>query len=76
MRREGSVLGTALVALAAAGWGTWALFVRGRGLTPAWGSVLILSVIAAASLPGALVAALLEAALASSSSAHWMAATL
>ena len=36
------------VALAAVGWGTWALFLRGSGLPPAWQSVLILTVIAVA----------------------------
>ncbi len=38
--------GTAAVALAAMGWGTWSLFLRGSGLTPAWQSILILCVIA------------------------------
>lgn len=47
-------IGTLLVALAAAGWGTWALFLRGRGLPPAWQSVMILLVIAVAWLPPAL----------------------
>jgi drug/metabolite transporter (DMT)-like permease len=51
-----ALLGTVLVALAAAGWGTWALFLRGRGLEPAWQSVLILLVIAVAWLPAAVVA--------------------
>jgi drug/metabolite transporter (DMT)-like permease len=44
------------VALAAAGWGTWALFLRGHGLEPAWQSVLILLVIAVAWLPASVVA--------------------
>jgi DME family drug/metabolite transporter len=47
--------GTLAVAAAACGWGTWALFLRGHGLPPAWQSVLILSVIALASLPAALL---------------------
>ncbi len=47
--------GTLLVALAAAGWGTWALFLRGHGLPPAWQSVMILLVIAVAWLPAAVV---------------------
>jgi drug/metabolite transporter (DMT)-like permease len=51
-----ALFGTVLVALAAAGWGTWALFLRGHGLEPAWQSVLILLVIAAAWLPAAVVA--------------------
>jgi drug/metabolite transporter (DMT)-like permease len=46
-------IGTLLVALAAAGWGTWTLFLRGRGLPPAWQSVMILSVIALFWLPAA-----------------------
>src|SRR6185436_11403871 len=46
-----TLTGTALVALAAGGWGTWALFLRGHGLPPAWQSVMILSVIALAWLP-------------------------
>ena len=50
--------GTALVALAAAGWGTWALFLRGHGLPAEWQSVMILSIIAAAWLPGAIAASL------------------
>jgi DME family drug/metabolite transporter len=48
-------LGTACVALAAAGWGTWALFLRGHGLPATWQSLMILSVIAACSLPLALL---------------------
>ena len=47
--------GTLFVALAAAGWGTWTLFLRGSGLPPAWQSVMILLVIAVAWLPGAAV---------------------
>lgn len=47
--------GTIAVALAACGWGTWALFLRGAGLPAAWTSVLILSVIALASLGPALL---------------------
>lgn len=47
-------LGTAMVALAAIGWGTWALFLRGHGPQPIWQSVLVLLVISAASLPQAL----------------------
>jgi drug/metabolite transporter (DMT)-like permease len=50
-----SIFGTALVAVAAAGWGTWALFLRGHGLPPAWQSVMILLVIAIAWLPLAVV---------------------
>jgi drug/metabolite transporter (DMT)-like permease len=49
-----SSTGTLLVALAASSWGTWALFLRGSGLPPSWQSVLILSVIALASLPFAI----------------------
>ena len=52
VNRQG--LGTALVAVAAAGWGTWALFLRGHGLPPAWQSVMILGVITIAWLPKAL----------------------
>ena len=48
--------GTALVAVAAAAWGTWALFLRGHGLTAEWQSVMILSTIAVAWLPAAVVA--------------------
>ena len=55
-------IGTLLVALAAAGWGTWALFLRGRGLPPGWQSVMILLVIAAAWLPAAVRASLGRAA--------------
>jgi DME family drug/metabolite transporter len=44
------------VALAASGWGTWALFLRGKGVPPSWQSVLILTVIALAALPSALAA--------------------
>jgi len=40
-------LGTAAVCAAAAGWGLWALFLRGSGLPPTWQSILILTVIAA-----------------------------
>lgn len=47
-------IGTLLVAAAAAGWGTWALFLRGHGLPAAWQSVMILSIIAVAWLPSAL----------------------
>ena len=54
--------GTLLVALAAGGWGTWALFLRGHGLPPAWQSVMILSVIALAWLPAAVRASLRRAA--------------
>jgi drug/metabolite transporter (DMT)-like permease len=50
-----SSTGTLLVALAAAGWGTWALFLRGSSVPPAWQSVLILSVIGLAALPPALL---------------------
>jgi len=53
-RAKGQAAGTAMVALAAAGWGTWALFLRGHGLAPIWQSVLILLVISVASLPQAL----------------------
>ena len=49
------LLGTLLVALAAGGWGTWSLFLRGSGLHPSWQSVLILVVITLGSLPGALL---------------------
>jgi drug/metabolite transporter, DME family len=52
--RNGAFSGTLLVALAAAGWGTWTLFLRDSGLPPAWQSVMILLVIAGASLPSAL----------------------
>ena len=48
--------GTALVAVAAAGWGTWTLFLRGHGLPAEWQSVMILSTIAVAWLPAAVVA--------------------
>ena len=41
------------MAVAAAGWGLWALFLRGHGLPPAWQSVMILSLIALAWLPAA-----------------------
>src|SRR5438128_353670 len=51
-----SLAGTFLVAAAAAGWGTWALFLRGHGLPPAWQSVMILTVIAVIWLPSAAVA--------------------
>ena len=54
--------GTLLVALAAGGWGTWALFLRGHGLPPAWQSVMILSVIAMAWMPAAVRASLRRAA--------------
>lgn len=50
------ILGTFLVALAAAGWGTWALFLRGHALPPAWQSAMILLVIALVWLPPALFA--------------------
>ena len=53
-RPSREAFGTVCVAVAAAGWGTWALFVRGRGLSAAWESVLILAVIAVASSPFAL----------------------
>ena len=46
--------GTLQVALAAGGWGTWALFLRPAGLPASWTSVLILSVIALAALAPAL----------------------
>ena len=49
--------GTLLVALAAGGWGTWSLFLRGSGLQPSWQSVLILVVITVGSLPAALLGA-------------------
>ena len=52
--RRGDLQGTLAVALAACGWGTWALFLRGHGLPPGWQSVLILCVIALAALPAAL----------------------
>ncbi len=52
MRRD--LRGTLAVALSACGWGTWALFLRGHGLPPSWQSVLILCVMAVASLPAAL----------------------
>jgi DME family drug/metabolite transporter len=52
--RTGAFSGTLLVAVAAAGWGTWTLFLRDSGLPPAWQSVMILLVIAGASLPSAL----------------------
>ena len=48
------VWGTIFVALSASGWGTWALFLRGHGLPPAWQSTMILLVIAVTSLPLAL----------------------
>lgn len=54
--RNRALTGTLLVALAAAGWGTWALFLRGSGLPPSWQSVLILVVIAVMTLPAALLA--------------------
>lgn len=54
MRAPKNLVGTLLVALAAASWGTWAWFLRGRGLPPAWMSVLILLVIASVTLPIAL----------------------
>lgn len=38
--------GIVMVALAAVGWGTWALFLRGHGLPPSWQSVMILGAIA------------------------------
>jgi drug/metabolite transporter (DMT)-like permease len=53
---NGKWTGTALVAVAAAGWGTWTLFLRGHGLPAEWQSVMILSVIAIAWLPAAVVA--------------------
>jgi DME family drug/metabolite transporter len=53
-KQVSQLAGTLLVAVAAAAWGTWALFLRGHGLPPAWQSVMILSVIAAAWLPMAL----------------------
>ncbi len=52
--RNGAFSGTLLVAVAASGWGTWTLFLRDSGLSPAWQSVMILLVIAGASLPSAL----------------------
>ncbi len=58
MTRRQELLGTILVALAAAGWGTWALFLRGSGLAPAWQSVMILLAIALVWLPAAAVASL------------------
>ena len=54
--RRRALAGTLLVALAAAGWGTWALFLRNSGVPPSWQSVLILGVIATVSLPAALLA--------------------
>ena len=51
-------MGTLYVALGAAGWGTWALFLRGHGLPPAWQSVMILSVIVLAWMPAAVRASL------------------
>lgn len=49
-----NVRGAIFVALAACGWGTWALFLRGHGLPAAWQSTMILLVIAVAALPSAL----------------------
>jgi drug/metabolite transporter (DMT)-like permease len=51
-------LGTLCVALAAASWGTWALFLRGHGLPPVWQALMILITIALAALPQALRASL------------------
>ena len=62
-------MGTLYVALGAAGWGTWALFLRGHGLPPAWQSVMILSVIAVAWLPAAVRA---SSARAARSRAAWL----
>jgi len=53
-RTSATLLGTLAVALAAIGWGTWALFLRGTGVPPVWQSILILSVITLAWLPLAL----------------------
>jgi hypothetical protein len=39
------------VALGAAGWGTWALFLRGHGLPAQWQSLMILSVISLCAAP-------------------------
>lgn len=47
-------MGYLLVGAAAAGWGTWTLFLRGSGIAAPWQSILILLVVAAVSLPGAL----------------------
>jgi DME family drug/metabolite transporter len=47
--------GTLYVALAAAGWGTWAIFLRGHGLPPAWQSVMILLTMTVTWLPQALI---------------------
>src|SRR5260370_29569974 len=49
-----AALGLFLVGAAAAGWGTWTLFLRGSGIAPSWQSILILLVVAAVSLPRAL----------------------
>jgi drug/metabolite transporter (DMT)-like permease len=49
------LLGTLFCALAAAGWGTWSLFLRGSGLHPSWQSVLILAVITVGSIPSVLL---------------------
>ncbi|MBS2022532.1 MAG: DMT family transporter [Deltaproteobacteria bacterium] len=54
MHKPQGLFGTICVALGAMGWGTWALFVRGRDLAPVWLSAMILVVIAACSLPLAL----------------------
>lgn len=54
--RSAAWAGTAWVSAAACGWGTWTLFLRGRGLPPAWQSVLILAVVGALALPPALLA--------------------
>jgi drug/metabolite transporter (DMT)-like permease len=51
---KNQALGTACVALAAASWGTWALFLRGHGLPPVWQALMILTTIALAALPQAL----------------------
>ncbi len=54
MAASGELRATLLVALSAAGWGTWSLFLRGCGIAPIWQSVMILVVVALVSLPLAL----------------------
>ena len=54
MEARSELRATLLVALSAAGWGTWSLFLRGCGIAPIWQSVLILVVVALVSLPVAL----------------------
>lgn len=53
-RTRSEIWGTALVAAAATGWGSWALFLRGHGLSPLWQSAMILLVMGLVSLPFAL----------------------